>query len=79
MPTAIARGALAATVISFEAIHPFVDGNCRTGLLTLSILYLSRHIIAHKVDYYRLLLDNTRSGSFESWRHLFGVHHQFER
>jgi Fic family protein len=63
----------------FEAIHPFVDGNGRTGrvinilyliqerLLTLPILYLSRHIIAHKADYYRLLLDVTREQAWEDW------------
>ncbi len=63
----------------FEAIHPFVDGNGRTGrvlnilyliqerLLTLPILYLSRHIIKHKADYYRLLLDTTRTDNWEPW------------
>lgn len=63
----------------FEAIHPFTDGNGRTGrvinilylihegLLTLPILYLSRHIIAHKADYYRLLLDVTRDQAWEAW------------
>ena len=63
----------------FEAIHPFADGNGRTGrvinilyliqqeLLTLPILYLSRHIIAHKADYYRLLLDVTRDQAWEAW------------
>ncbi len=63
----------------FEAIHPFADGNGRTGrvlnilyliqaeLLTLPILYLSRHIIAHKADYYHLLLDTTRTGNLEPW------------
>lgn len=63
----------------FEAIHPFTDGNGRTGrvlnslflvekgLLTLPILYLSRYIIAHKADYYRLLLDVTRQGAWEEW------------
>jgi len=63
----------------FEAIHPFADGNGRTGrvlnilfliqaeLLTLPILYLSRHLIAHKADYYRLLLDTTRTGNLEPW------------
>ena len=47
----------------FEAIHPFIDGNGRTGrvlnilyliqqdLLQLPILYLSRHITANKSDY----------------------------
>jgi len=63
----------------FEAIHPFTDGNGRTGrvlnslflieqnLLTLPILYLSRYIIAHKVDYYRLLLAVTREQAWEEW------------
>lgn len=63
----------------FEAIHPFDDGNGRTGrvlnslfliqegLLTLPILYLSRHIIANKADYYRLLLDVTRAQAWEPW------------
>ena len=63
----------------FEAIHPFTDGNGRTGrvlnslflveraLLTLPILYLSRYIIAHKADYYRLLLNVTREGAWEPW------------
>lgn len=63
----------------FEAIHPFTDGNGRTGrvlnslffihedLLTLPILYLSRYIIQNKADYYRLLLDVTRSGAWEAW------------
>ncbi len=63
----------------FEAIHPFIDGNGRTGrilnilfliqddLLTLPILYLSRYIIAHKSDYYRLLLNVTQHQDWESW------------
>ena len=63
----------------FEAIHPFADGNGRTGrvlnilfliqeeLLTLPILYLSRHIIAHKADYYRLLIEITREQAWEPW------------
>ena len=63
----------------FKAIHPFADGNGRTGrvfsilyliwaeLLTLPILYLSRHLIAHKADYYRLLLDTTRTSNLEPW------------
>lgn len=37
------------------------------NLLGLPILYLSRHIIAHKADYYRLLLDVTRNGAWEPW------------
>jgi Fic family protein len=63
----------------FEAIHPFTDGNGRTGrvlnilfliqeeLLNLPILYLSRYIIAHKADYYRLLLKVTREQAWEEW------------
>lgn len=63
----------------FEAIHPFTDGNGRTGrvlnslfliqenLLTLPILYLSRYIIQHKADYYRLLLNVTREQAWEEW------------
>lgn len=63
----------------FEAIHPFTDGNGRTGrvlnslflihegLLSLPILYLSRYIIEHKDDYYRLLLDVTCNQNWEAW------------
>jgi Fic family protein len=63
----------------FEAIHPFTDGNGRTGrvlnslflisegLLTLPILYLSRYIIREKYDYYRLLLEVTSHGAWEEW------------
>jgi len=63
----------------FEAIHPFVDGNGRTGrvlnslfliqegLLSLPILYLSRYIIQHKADYYRLLHQVTAEQSWEEW------------
>ena len=63
----------------FEAIHPFADGNGRTGrvlnslflveqgLLPLPILYLSRFIIAHKADYYSLLLGVTRDAAWEPW------------
>ena len=63
----------------FEAIHPFIDGNGRTGrvinilyliqagLLNLPILYLSRHVIAHRSDYYGLLLGVTRDQAWEPW------------
>ncbi|MCZ6803469.1 MAG: Fic family protein [Proteobacteria bacterium] len=63
----------------FEAIHPFTDGNGRTGrivnnlylikekLLTLPILYLSRYIIHNKNDYYQLLLNVTKEQDWESW------------
>lgn len=63
----------------FEAIHPFTDGNGRTGrvlnilylieqgLLSLPILYLSRYIVINKPDYYRLLLDVTREAQWQPW------------
>lgn len=63
----------------FESIHPFYDGNGRTGrivnvlylvkqdLLTTPILYLSRYINDHKSDYYRLLQQVRTTGEWESW------------
>jgi len=63
----------------FEAIHPFTDGNGRTGriinilflidrgLLTLPILYLSRYIVKNKQDYYRLLLGVTKDQQWQEW------------
>lgn len=63
----------------FEAIHPFTDGNGRTGrvlnllmlveqdLLDQPVLYLSRYIIERKADYYRLLLGVTRDGGWIEW------------
>jgi cell filamentation protein, protein adenylyltransferase len=63
----------------FEAIHPFVDGNGRTGrvlnilflvelgLLDSPILYLSRFIIQNKAAYYRLLQKVTREQDWGSW------------
>lgn len=63
----------------FESIHPFYDGNGRTGriinilylvqqgLLELPILYLSRYIISHKEDYYRLLQAVRDRGEWEAW------------
>lgn len=63
----------------FEAIHPFLDGNGRTGrvlnslfliqegLLKLPILYLSRHILRNRADYYRLLREVTSANSWEPW------------
>jgi Fic family protein len=63
----------------FEAIHPFTDGNGRTGrilnllflmeqgLLDLPVLYLSRSIIHSKADYYRLLRAVTTEGRWEDW------------
>ncbi|ROR73107.1 Fic family protein [Bogoriella caseilytica] len=63
----------------FEAIHPFTDGNgrtgrilnvlmlCAAGLLQLPLLYLSRYIIETKDAYYRRLLDVTASAAWEDW------------
>jgi Fic family protein len=63
----------------FEAIHPFSDGNGRTGriinllylvmkgLLNLPVLYLSKYIIEHKSAYYRLLRQVTEKSDWEPW------------
>jgi Fic family protein len=65
----------------FEAIHPFHDGNGRTGrvinilmlmeaeLLDEPVLYLSRSIIARKNEYYRLLRAVTADGAWIEWIH----------
>jgi Fic family protein len=70
---------MAVSHYQFEAIHPFTDGNGRTGrilnllmlvergLLDEPILYLSRYIIEHRPAYYRLLLDVTVSNAWEPW------------
>ena len=63
----------------FESIHPFYDGNGRTGriinilylilkdLLDIPVLYLSRYIITHKADYYRLLQEVRTEDKWEEW------------
>lgn len=63
----------------FEAIHPFSDGNGRTGrvinllfliqkgLLDTPILYLSGYIIKNKTEYYRRLLKVTTEGAWMEW------------
>ena len=63
----------------FESIHPFYDGNGRTGriinilylvikdLLNLPVLYLSRYIITNKNEYYKLLQQVRISGNWEPW------------
>ncbi len=70
---------LAVIHYQFEAIHPFYDGNGRTGriinilylvlknLLESPILYLSKYIIRNKADYYRLLNEVTNTESYEDW------------
>ncbi|MCL2831301.1 MAG: Fic family protein [Betaproteobacteria bacterium] len=63
----------------FESIHPFYDGNGRTGrilnvlylvrerLLDSPVLYLSRHILATRADYYRLLQAVHKEDAWEAW------------
>lgn len=63
----------------FESIHPFYDGNGRTGriinvlylvlkeLLDIPVLYLSRYIVRHKSDYYRLLQKVRTDDAWEEW------------
>jgi Fic family protein len=63
----------------FESIHPFYDGNGRTGrilnvlylvkqgLLDAPVLYLSRHIVRTKPDYYRLLQQTRERDTWEEW------------
>lgn len=63
----------------FESIHPFYDGNGRTGrilnvlylvkegLLDVPVLYLSRHIVRTKADYYRLLQAVRDADAWEAW------------
>lgn len=63
----------------FETIHPFYDGNGRTGriinvlflvlsgLLDFPVLYLSRYIIQNKAEYYRLLQVTREKDTWEEW------------
>ena len=63
----------------FESIHPFYDGNGRTGriinilflllhqLLDTPILYLSRYILKTRQDYYKLLQQSTEEEALSSW------------
>jgi Fic family protein len=63
----------------FETIHPFYDGNGRTGrvmnllmlqrdgLLDFPVLYLSRYITSTKADYYRLLQSTRETGEWTEW------------
>jgi Fic family protein len=71
--------AMALQHYQFEAIHPFHDGNGRTGrilnllclkqygLLELPVLYLSGYFVRHKDEYYRLLREVTEAGAWEEW------------
>ena len=70
---------MAVTHHRFESIHPFYDGNGRTGrilnvlflvkegLLDIPVLYLSRHIVRTKGEYYRLLQAVRTHGAWEAW------------
>lgn len=70
---------LALSHYQFEAIHPFSDGNGRTGrllnilflvhhgLLELPVLYLSKGVIETKSVYYSLLREVTEKSAWESW------------
>lgn len=63
----------------FETIHPFYDGNGRTGrivnvlylvkesLLEIPVLYMSRYIVRTKTDYYRLLQQVRERDAWEEW------------
>ena len=63
----------------FESIHPFYDGNGRTGriinilylvlkdLIETPILYLSKYIIRNKIKYYDLFKETRDTGNFEEW------------
>jgi Fic family protein len=74
---------LALSHYQFEAIHPFVDGNgrigrllislflCQEGLLNQPLLYLSAYFERRRDDYYRLLLDVSRRGSWAAWIEFF--------
>jgi Fic family protein len=70
---------MAITHYQFEAIHPFSDGNGRTGriinilylletgLLDIPVLYLSRYIIKNKNQYYSALRNVTEANEWEAW------------
>ncbi|MHB1317706.1 MAG: Fic family protein [Anaerolineae bacterium] len=70
---------LAIAHYQFEAIHPFADGNGRTGrilnvlaliqagLLEIPVVYLSRYLIQNKAEYYRRLRAVTEERDWEGW------------
>lgn len=63
----------------FESIHPFYDGNGRTGriinilylvlkdLIDTPILYLSKYIIRNKIEYYKLFQETRKTENYEDW------------
>lgn len=70
---------MAISHFQFEAIHPFADGNGRTGrifnihylttkgLLDFPILFLSKYILAHKNDYYENIMGVSQRGNWKNW------------
>ncbi|MCJ7554286.1 MAG: Fic family protein, partial [Ignavibacteriaceae bacterium] len=70
---------LAVIHYQFEAIHPFIDGNGRTGriinilyiiqqeLLELPVIYLSRYVIENKNKYYNYLRNVTEKNDWVPW------------
>lgn len=70
---------LAVMHYQFEAIHPFADGNGRTGrilnilflveqgLLDMPVLFLSKYILENKINYYEGLRNITEKGEWEQW------------
>ncbi len=85
-PGSLIKAALAH--VQFETIHPFLDGNGRTGRLLIALmlqqdgvlrqplLYLSLYLKQHRTEYYRLLDAVRRTGDWEAWIDFFleGVH-----
>ncbi|GIV08730.1 MAG: cell filamentation protein Fic [Fimbriimonadales bacterium] len=77
----------------FEAIHPFIDGNGRTGrllivllmidwnLLPTPLLYLSEYFERHRGAYYDLLQAVSERGAWREWTRFFlqGVHEQAQK
>jgi Fic family protein len=69
--------------VQFESIHPFLDGNGRIGRLLIALflverrvlqeplLYLSLYFKANREDYYRLLQEVRKNGSWEAWLEFF--------
>ena len=70
---------MAITHFQFKSIHPFYDGNGRSGriinilylvlkeLMDIPVLYLSRYIIENKADYYELIQAVRDNSSYEAW------------
>lgn len=69
--------------VQFESIHPFLDGNGRTGRLLVTLflcmkgvlrsplLYLSLYLKTYRADYYRLLQEVRDNGAWEAWLEFF--------